>query len=101
MLRLNTAEANCLADINNPGFGGPLYETPEQQATIVSCLRLNVQDTFLNLYPGSFGEKWGIDEQRLLDKLAQASNDEVHQVADAITSSFWDECLQGKGMDAY
>jgi hypothetical protein len=93
-LLLTTAEANCLADINNPGFE---HDAPEM---IPSALRANVLDTFDHLYPGSFGEKWGIDEYTLRNKILSATPEELIELGHAITR-FWNEYDQGKYMDHY
>ncbi len=65
----------------------------------MQCLRFEVADS-VALYPGIWANKWTINEQTLVEKLAGADNGEILKLAEAVTR-FWDECEQGKGMDAY
>lgn len=97
MLKLTINEANCIADICNPGFDETLYPGGVGRA---SSLKASVSDTFFVLYPFSFGKKWQIDESALWAKLDSASQTEMEQLCDAVTR-FWQECEQGKQMDAY
>jgi hypothetical protein len=97
LVLLSQAEANCLADLNNPGFD---YESEELIPLIPVELVANVADAFYRLCPGSYGRKWGIDEAALLRKIVEASREDLLVLGWAITQ-FWREREQGKGMEEY
>ncbi len=81
---LTVAEASCLADV----AGGPMIHQP----VVGTKLRYETEDSFA-LYPGSYGEKWGIDEGLLLDRLRRLGPTADHALCDAL-SRWWQDDLK-------
>lgn len=87
-IRLTVNEANCVADILNGTMlsAGEMAAFPAVATDVAEAFQLAREEAF----PGevSYGEKWGIDEDRLVSYLRALGASADHALADAI-SRWW------------